>query len=385
MQELLSFLVDKPVGLLVVGSVLVASAILASPSSMGEKQAAELYSDYCSVCHGERGDGRSHAVVGMVPPPKDFTRPGMLTVLPRERMITSVREGVKGTAMVGWKTQLDDGQVEAIVDFIRDSLMTVAPPHSTAADNGEAIYAFNCSVCHGEDGSGAMWGSRSMNPPPLAFRDLDPEADLPRARMIASVTHGRPGSSMMSFASQLTPPQIELVVDYIREKLMSQSTNQPRAADVAAADNVRPTSSHPNTTVGLAMLQGRDQVPSIALPGSASVGGNPDAPMPNGLAGDPQRGGVSFAENCTACHGASGEGNGPRAYFIYPRPISFLAEENRPRLSRAGLFDSIKQGVRGREMPAWGKVLDDQEIADIAEFVFTAFVDRSSPGQEAAL
>ena len=42
---------------------------------------------------------------------------------------------------------------------------------------------------------------------------------------------------------------------------------------------------------------------------------------------------------------------------------------NRPKLYRA-----IKDGVVGREMPAWGKVLDDQQIAHIAEYVYQAFI-----------
>jgi len=36
-------------------------------------------------------------------------------------------------------------------------------------------------------------------------------------------------------------------------------------------------------------------------------------------------------------------------------------------------------------MPAWGKVLDDQQIADISEFVFRAFIeDVKAGGVEAA-
>jgi len=344
-----------------------------SPSSIVSPGA--LYHDYCSVCHGEKGDGRSHAVVGMVPAPRDFTAPGMHSVLPRERMIASVRDGVPGTAMVGWKTQLDDVSIGAIVDYIREEIMTPVRL-AVAGDNGAAIYAMNCSVCHGEDGSGAMWGSRSMNPPPLAFRNLHPESELPRERMIMSVTYGRPGTSMMAFASQLSEPQIEAVVDYIREAFMGRTAASSPGVHPAPAAAPIVERQVPNTTVGLAVLEGEARVPRTTLPVSEAAGTDPDAPMPRGLAGDVQRGGRYFAENCTACHGAAGDGNGPRAYFIYPRPLNFQAQENRLRLSRPGLFHSIKLGVRGREMPAWGKVLDDQEIADIAEFVFVTFVDR---------
>jgi len=42
--------------------------------------------------------------------------------------------------------------------------------------------------------------------------------------------------------------------------------------------------------------------------------------------------------------------------------------------NRQGLYFGIKFGVKGRTMPAWGAVLTDQEIADIAEFVFQEFI-----------
>ena len=33
-------------------------------------------------------------------------------------------------------------------------------------------------------------------------------------------------------------------------------------------------------------------------------------------------------------------------------------------------------------MPAWGKVLTDQEIANVAEFVFQAFIQRSDKTED---
>ena len=36
----------------------------------------------------------------------------------------------------------------------------------------------------------------------------------------------------------------------------------------------------------------------------------------------------------------------------------------------------IAYGKPGTVMPAWGKVLGDQEIADVAEYVFQSFVSE---------
>ena len=87
-----------------------------------------------------------------------------------------------------------------------------------------------------------------------------------------------------------------------------------------------------------------------------------------------------YMSNCTACHGTEGNGDGPRAYFIFPRPRNFLLAENRTRLNRPVLFNAISRGVPGREMPAWSKVMTDQQIADITEYVFQAFVTDGPEG-----
>ena len=190
-----------------------------------------LYLEYCSVCHGENGDGKSHAVQGLNPPPRDFTVAGLQ--LTRQYMINVVRDGKPGTAMVGWGSQLDSEQVEGLVDYIRTGFMGRAEPNED--QSGKQIYATSCSVCHGEDGMGALWGKTSLNPPPVNFSQTDPVRDMPRARMIASVTHGRPGTAMTAFTTQLNPSEIEAVVDYIRDPFMLNTPRKPTAHAATAA------------------------------------------------------------------------------------------------------------------------------------------------------
>lgn len=107
-------------------------------------------------------------------------------------------------------------------------------------------------------------------------------------------------------------------------------------------------------------------------------------PLPRGLQGNPDRAAVFFLQNCATCHGTSGDGEGPRAYFINPPPRNFLLASSRQRLNRPTLFNAISKGIVGSEMPAWSKVLSDQEIADLAEFVFQTFIsapqDNKEPG-----
>jgi len=110
--------------------------------------------------------------------------------------------------------------------------------------------------------------------------------------------------------------------------------------------------------------------PATVKPASADM----TLPLPRGLKGDPDKAAVFFMQNCATCHGTSGDGEGPRAYFINPPPRNFLLESSRKRLNRPTLFEAIYNGRVGSEMPAWSKVLNDQEIANLAEFVFQTFI-----------
>jgi len=97
-------------------------------------------------------------------------------------------------------------------------------------------------------------------------------------------------------------------------------------------------------------------------------------PMPLGLKGDIEKGRDFFMQNCFTCHGVTGGGDGPRAYFINPPPRNFLLATSRQYLNRPALFEAITKGRTGSEMPAWGKVLNEQEIANVAEYVFQSFI-----------
>jgi mono/diheme cytochrome c family protein len=80
--------------------------------------------------------------------------------------------------------------------------------------------------------------------------------------------------------------------------------------------------------------------------------------------------------NCFTCHGVNGDGQGPRAYFIRPKPANFFDTRYQQGFNRVALFNAINDGKLGTEMPAWGKVLTVQQIADLAEFVFRAFIQN---------
>lgn len=316
---------------------------------------AVLYHNYCSVCHGDKGNGQSRARQSLNPPPKDFTTPAATQSLTRDRMIHVVTHGAPNTAMVAWKSQLSVRQIEYVVDYIRANFMAGDARSDALAghERGRAIYARTCSVCHGDRGNGASWAAANMTKPPENFTSPAARAKLKRERMIASVTHGRPDTAMPGFASQLKQADIEAVVDYVRAVFML----------VPAGEGISGTYAH-GTPADLGPRGDHHQGAPIDM----------KAPMPKGLMGDAGRGGRFYKDNCATCHGVTGDGRGPRAYFINPKPRNFLHAGSRAELNRPELFEHIGEGVRGTEMPAWDKVLTPQQIADVAEYVFRQFI-----------
>ena len=324
--------------------------------------AQALYLRHCAVCHGERGDGQSRAQFGLDPPPRDFTSAESWYELSRERMIVSVKYGRPGTAMVGWGTRLSDEEIEAVVDYIRDRFMR--RPEDTELQLGRRLYKQHCSACHGDRGNGASWAKNSLNPPPRDFTSPASREELSRERMIVSVTHGRPGTAMMPFSSRLSEREIEAVVHYIRTAFMGADTPAP-AAGMDAGMNGRATDGGAKEEAPIAETASLSRSPPQA---------DMSAPFPHGLQGDAERGRRFFESNCYVCHGKRGDGRGPRADFIRPPPRNFLGERARRELNRPALFRAISRGRPGTVMPAWSTVLNDQQIADVAEYVFQAFI-----------
>ncbi|MBI1195671.1 MAG: c-type cytochrome [Gammaproteobacteria bacterium] len=346
-------------------------AVLFPVANASTIDAQSLYQKHCSACHGEKGDGHSRASVALTPPPRDFTTSDAWRMLSRERMLTSVTYGRPGTAMVAFGDRFDKAEIAAIVDYVRNTFMH--PPTAKERSGGDAIYREHCAVCHGDKGSGAQWTQFSLNPAPRDFTTPVAREELTRERMVTSVTYGRPGTAMMSFRKRLTAEQIGTVVDYIRGTFMAQG-GDTGAAGVA-------TTTEPADAMPAGHPHGHGAAPATVMAPATAEPVDMDAPMPFGLRPDAAAGRAFFMANCFTCHGRKGDGKGPRSKFISPPPRDFLTEDARSRYNRPALFKAIALGKAGTVMPAWSKVLDEQQIANVAEFVYTAFIH---PGADEA-
>ncbi|MDD5433891.1 MAG: cytochrome c [Nitrospira sp.] len=85
------------------------------------------------------------------------------------------------------------------------------------AAKGEKIFKANCVVCHGPEGNGKGPAAAGMTPSPRNFTSATEMKGITEARLHKSITEGRPGTPMVSFAKTLKPGDIDDVIAYIEK------------------------------------------------------------------------------------------------------------------------------------------------------------------------
>ena len=189
------------------------------------------------------------------------------------------------------------------------------PPAAGAAPDGAALFARNCSACHGATGRGGVGV-------PLALPSF--LTSVSDDYLFKTIRHGRPGRVMPAFAS-LSTAQVRAIVRHIRGWM--------------------PAGSHidiPNTPV----------------------------------TGDPGHGKALYRNNCATCHGAhGGGGHGTGVTFSRPRDLPIIP----PALNNPGFLASasdpmikatLMHGREGTPMVAFLKHgLTEKDIDDVVAYV----------------
>ena len=228
------------------------------------------------------------------------------------------------------------------------------PTAPTGAAEAVVLYHNYCSVCHGDKGNGKSRASGSFSSPPRDFTSAESKRELSPERIAAAIAHGRPGTAMVAWKSQLSEVDINRLAQYVYSRFVLGGSD---AAGGRAA-------------ISGTMAHGGREADAASTPVRIDM----TAGLPNGLKGDTKRGGAFYLANCATCHGARGDGAGPRAYFINPKPRNFLDDAWRARFNRIVLYVAVSEGKIGTEMPAWSKVATPQQLADVSEYVFQAFI-----------
>ena len=228
------------VGLLLVG---VAAGIAQSPAGAPPTDAKQLYDTSCASCHGTDGRGHGPAADALTPRPRDFTsgtykfRSTASGSLPSDDdLYRAIAHGLPGTSMLGWKGILSEGQMRALVVYVkqfsprfateRPTPVTATPavPSSPASiEKGRAAYeALACGACHGDGGAGVDaiaaglkddWGYDAHAPnltEPWSFRGGRSAADI-----YLRLKSGINGTPMPSFADTAKDDDLWHVANYV--------------------------------------------------------------------------------------------------------------------------------------------------------------------------
>ena len=102
-------------------------------------------------------------------------------------------------------------------------------------------------------------------------------------------------------------------------------------------------------------------------------------------------GATIYTQYCEACHGATGDGAGPAAYLLFPKPRNFQRGEFKLRSTRQGrpptdadLVRTVSQGISGSSMFAFDELLNEAQIQAAVQYVrtFTPERHRAAPATD---
>jgi len=129
---------------------------------------------------------------------------------------------------------------------------------------------------------------------------------------------------------------------------------------------------------------------SRSLPAAGLSAADSADPLLPGPAGAPASPALRlYAQSCSACHGSDGDGAGPAARHLYPRPTNFRSGKFRLTsvanrvASRDDILAVLRRGIPGTSMRAFDKLANDEQetLADeVLRLRDAGFRDRIALG-----
>lgn len=286
-----------------------------SSNSTGRK----VYEFYCYQCHGYSGDARTLASTYLDPRPRNFsiTDPESL---PHEQMVNAITNGRSGTAMVSFASVVSADEIEAVVNYIRNSFMRGARPN--------IIY-------HTKENG---WDNHHKYAAAFPFANGDIPLDTPWAQLTEEQQQGR----QLFMQSCISCHDRAVVMDegaiWELRALSYPRKHYSHRMDMDSISSASPYMQH-------------EQQPDTSKLSAAQ-----------------QRGAALFQQNCAFCHGADGTGRNWIGSFLEPHARDLTAatiiEQTTMRLEHV-----VRNGLDGTSMPAWKHVLSDDQINDVVSYL----------------
>lgn len=200
------------------------SYTLSSAQGTSTEVGQQLFSQYCSSCHGDFGEGGVNpARAGDVIAPISSTE--YLRTRDDATLKAIVSQGQPNFGMSPFGTAyggpLEEGQIDAIVAFLRSwesNPPVELPPEvevTTIAETPEELFKDLCAQCHQEDGTGGIGPS---------LVEVDFQTRYNDDEIFRVISEGHPASPMIAWGGILTSEQIEGLVQHIRQLRSGEQT-----------------------------------------------------------------------------------------------------------------------------------------------------------------
>ena len=258
------------------------SAAEGTPLEAGQ----QLFSQFCSACHGDFGEGGPNP-----------TRPGDIIAPISSAEFLKTRDDFTLRAIISqgqpnfgmspfgssFGGPLEDTDIDSIVAYMRSweaNPPVELPPQvvpTVIAVSGADIYKDLCAQCHGQNGEGGLGPS---------LRNPQFQANTTDQQIYDTISKGHESTAMIAWGTILNPDQIQQLVEFIRQLEPGE--------ELPAATPTKPAASVPSPT-------------RTAPSGPTPTGEAPSTPTPAAEA-------PSFAADvlpifeakCTVCHGTLG-------------------------------------------------------------------------------
>lgn len=204
------------------------TALMLPPDSLADARltaeqaalAANNYQQYCALCHGKDREGHAndHA--------PSLKSTSLMQAGQLERFMAAAY-GRPGTPMAGFYADiggpLGKDEIRQLTFWLEseagvEQIGLDETPIIANAEAGRALYAKECSSCHGKSGEGVT-GTALGNPAMLA---------MTRDSFIRhAITNGREGTPMKAFGERLTAGEINNLTTFIRSRATGWEVRKP--------------------------------------------------------------------------------------------------------------------------------------------------------------
>ncbi len=258
-----------------------------------------------------------------------------------------------------------------------------------ALAEGRVLFQINCRPCHGDAADGAGPVARGLRLKPANFTDPGTIATVVEAYAFWRVTEGAPGlppeaapwdSAMPAWKADLSEDQRwKAILAAYDLAGVEPRKREGRLLSPSSAGS-RPAGPHPGGASMSAPPPPESAFPTTGPRDPARSLARTEEPL--------ERGRQIYLERCQVCHGEKGDGRGPVAPYLDPRPRDFTAGVYKLRETPSGepptdddLFRVITRGIPGTAMSGWTTLAeaDRRLVVAYIETFSDAFKTRGTP------